>query len=160
FGIAGERTQNVLYRVTNGELEGVNPKVIVLMIGTNNLNYGVLDHEDAAADDISRGIKACVDVMRSKAPDAKIILMGITARNVLPTPARRGEPATMPVAPPDPVVFMPIINKINDRIVKLADGRSIWFLNINDKLADKDGRLYPGMTGDGLHLSDKGYQIW
>jgi lysophospholipase L1-like esterase len=55
---------------------------------------------------------------------------------------------------------MPTISRINKRLAKLADGRTVRFLNINDRLADKDGKLYEGMTDDGLHLTDKGYQVW
>ena len=56
--------------------------------------------------------------------------------------------------------LMPTINRINERIAKLADDKTIKYLNINDKLADKDGKLYDGMTDDGLHLIEKGYQVW
>jgi lysophospholipase L1-like esterase len=56
---------------------------------------------------------------------------------------------------------MPIINKINEQIAKLADGRQVRYININDKLADKEDRLLEGMANrDGLHLDVKGYQVW
>lgn len=144
FGAGGDRTQNVLYRIQNGELDGVNPKVIVLLIGTNNVGPDAVKGSDAAlVKDISNGIKACLKALRKKAPAAKILLIGITPRNTDGSTA-----------------LMPTINKINDRIATFADGRTIRFLNINDRLADKDGKLYDGMTDDGLHLTDKGYQAW
>jgi lysophospholipase L1-like esterase len=144
FGAGGDRTQNVLYRLENGELDGVNPKVIVLLIGTNNVGFvPVQGSDEALVEDVTRGIKACLDVMRKKASNAKILLMGITPRNT------NGSTA-----------LMPTINRINERIAKLADDKTIRFLNINDKLADKDGKLYEGMTNDGLHLIGKGYQVW
>lgn len=144
FGAGGDRTQNLLYRIENGELDGVHPKVIVLMIGTNNVGFvPVAGSDEALVEDVTRGIKACLDAMRRKAPGAKILLMGITPRNT------NGSTA-----------LMPTISKINERIARFADGKTIRFLNINDKLADKDGKLYDGMTDDGLHLTDKGYQVW
>lgn len=144
FGAGGDRTQNVLYRIQNGELDGVNPKVIVLLIGTNNVGPDpVTGSDEALVKDVANGIKACLKVLRKKAPRAKILLMGITPRNT------DGSTAVMPT-----------INKINSRIARFADGKTIRFLNINDRLADNDGRLYEGMTDDGLHLTDKGYQVW
>lgn len=144
FGAGGDRTQNVLYRVLNGELEGVNPKVIVLLIGTNNVGFTPPSGDDTAlVKDVANGIKACLKALRQKAPRAKILLVGITARNTDGSTA-----------------LMPTITRINQRIARFADGKRVRFLDINDKLADKDGKLYEGMTDDGLHLTDKGYQVW
>jgi lysophospholipase L1-like esterase len=144
FGAGGDRTQNALYRIENGELRGVNPKVIVLLIGTNNVGFAAVKGSDAAlVKEIARGIKACLKALRKEAPAAKILLMGITARNT------EGSTA-----------LMPTINKINRRIKDFANDRTIKFLDINSGLADKDGKLYDGMTDDGLHLTDKGYQVW
>jgi lysophospholipase L1-like esterase len=142
FGWGGDTTQNILWRLQNGELEGVNPKIIVLLSGTNNIgNKPPQANDDALAADIARGIKAILDTCRQKAPRATIVLMGITPRN-------------------DNMAAMPIINKINELIAKLADGKKIRYLNINDKLADKDGKLFEGMSRDGLHLDTNGYQVW
>jgi lysophospholipase L1-like esterase len=144
FGAGGDRTQNVLYRLENGELDGVNPKAVVLLIGTNNVGFNpVAGSDEALVEDVTRGIKACVEVIRKKAPEARILLIGITPRNT------NGSTA-----------LMPTVNRINQRIAKLADDKTIRFLNLNDKMADKDGKLYEGITEDGLHLSDKGYQVW
>jgi lysophospholipase L1-like esterase len=142
FAWGGDTIQNILWRLQNGELDGAHPKVIVLLAGTNNL--GSFPASDAKVADITKGIKALVDTMRAKAPKATIILMGILPRN-------DGF---------NPTAVMLSINKINDNIVKLADGKTVRYLNINDKLADKDGKLLPGMTVDRLHLSLKGYQVW
>ena len=144
FGAGGDRTQNVLYRVLNGELDGVNPKVIVLLIGTNNVGFAPPGGDDSAlVKDVAGGIKACLKALREKAPGAKILLVGITPRNTDGSTA-----------------LMPTINRINKRIAKFADGRKVRFLDINDRLADKDGKLYEGVTDDGLHLTNKGYQAW
>ena len=143
FGWGGDTTQNVLWRLENGELDGVNPKVVVLMIGTNNVGGVVPQHEDAAVKDVAQGIGAILSVVRRKAPTAKIVLMGITPRN------DGGSTAVMPT-----------IDKINARLAKLADGETVVYLNVNDRLADVDGKLLDGVTEDGLHLSNKGYQVW
>jgi lysophospholipase L1-like esterase len=143
FGWGGDTTQNILWRLENGELDNVNPKIIVLLAGTNNVgDESPQGAEDPRVADVTRGIKAVLKVCRRKAPRATIILMGITPRN-------------------DNIAVMPVIDEINERIAKFADGKKIRYLNINDKLADKDGRLYGGMANsDGLHLDVKGYQVW
>jgi lysophospholipase L1-like esterase/DNA-binding beta-propeller fold protein YncE len=143
FGWGGDTTQNILWRLHNGELDNVHPKIIVVLAGTNNV--GKLSPEgsqDPRVAEVTRGIKAILEVCRQKAPKATIVLMGILPRN-------------------DNLAVMPIINQINANIAKFADGKRVRYLNINDRLADKDGRLFEGMTnGDGLHLDVKGYQVW
>jgi cephalosporin-C deacetylase len=143
FGWGGDTTQNILWRLNNGELDNVNPKIIVLLAGTNNVTGAPLrGNDDAAAADIAKGIKSILDICRQKAPSATIVLMGITPRN-------------------DNMALMPVINKTNDNIAKFADGRQIRYLNINDRLADNSGKLFDGMVGrDGLHLAVKAYQVW
>ncbi|HEY8560116.1 MAG TPA: GDSL-type esterase/lipase family protein [Pyrinomonadaceae bacterium] len=143
FGWGGDTTQNILWRLENGELDGVDPKVIVLLAGTNNVGNKTPEGDsDARADDIAKGVKAILDLCRRKAPNATVLLMGIFPRN-------------------DNVAVMPLIDKINQRLAKYADGEKIRFLNVNKKMADKNGRLFPGVTErDGLHLDVKGYQIW
>ncbi len=144
FGWGGDSTQNVLWRLQNGELDCVNPKVVVLMIGTNNLgNLKSGDESGTQAESIARGIRAILDAVREKAPAAKIVLMGITPRNDVSGNS-----------------LLPAIEKINSQIAAFADGDSIIFLNINDKLADRKGKLFEGVAEDGLHLSVTGYQIW
>ena len=147
FGWGGDTTQNILWRLHNGELDNVNPKIIVLMAGTNNVGRSspqgsLTSQKDPRVAAITSGIKAILDLCRQKAPHAVIVLMGITPRN-------------------DNMQVMPIINQINDNIAKFANGKMIRYLNINHKLADKDGKLFAGMANaDGLHLDVKGYQVW
>jgi lysophospholipase L1-like esterase len=143
FGWGADRIEHMLWRIQNGELDGVNPKVIVIDAGTNNV--GQQPGGDDKIADITRGIRALVDVCRVKAPNATIILTGIFPRN-----DNGGNPTA---------VFAEI-NRINENIARIADGRTIRYVNINDKLADKDGKLFDGMTVDGLHPTLKGYQIW
>ena len=143
FGWGGDTTQNILWRLAHGELDGVHPKVIVLMAGTNNVGQaGPLKWNDATAADVARGVAAIVAVCRKKAPEARIVLMGVTPRN-------------------DDMGMMPVIGAINARLARLADGREVRFVDINDRLADAHGKLYEGMTNaDHLHLAVKGYQVW
>lgn len=141
FGWGADLTQNILWRLQNGELDDVNPKVIVLLAGTNNV--GTQPGDAAAIADISRGVRAIVDLCRQKAPDATIILTAIFPRN-------------------DNLAVMPTITRINEHLATFADGRKVLFLNINDRLADADGRIVEGVLNerDKLHPTLKGYQIW
>jgi lysophospholipase L1-like esterase len=141
FGWGADRVENILWRLENGELDGVNPKIIVLLAGINNV--GAWPGDEAKVEDITRGIKAVLDVCRQKAPGATIILTAIFPRN-------------------DNLAVVPTINRINDNLARLADGKKVRFLNVNDKLADKDGRLFDGMMNahDKLHPTLKGYQVW
>src|SRR4029453_11574204 len=143
FGWGADTIQNILWRLNNGELDGVNPRVMVLLAGTNNIGRTVPPDGDAAkVEDVTNGLKALVATMRAKAPNSTLILM-----------------ATFP--PNDNIAVMPTVNKINENISRFADGNKVLFLNINEKLADKEGRLFPGMMNpDGLHPALKGYQVW
>jgi lysophospholipase L1-like esterase len=142
FGWGGDNIQNILWRLQNGELDGVYPKVIVLLAGTNNLGRSA--PTDTAIAEITKGIKALLDTLREKAPGATIIVMGVLPRN----------------DGAQPTVLIPSISRINKNIATLSDGKTIRFLSINDKLADQEGKLFDGMTVDRLHLSVKGYQVW
>ena len=142
FGWGADTTQNILWRLQNGELDDVQPKVIVLLAGTNNIGKTPPVGDDAArVADVAGGIEAIVQLMRMKAPQAVIIVTAIFPRD-------------------DNVAAQPTIDRINARIAMLADGRSIRYLNINDKLTDASGRLLAGVMNDGLHPSLTGYQIW
>jgi lysophospholipase L1-like esterase len=140
FGWGADTTQNILWRLQNGELDDVHPKVIVLLAGTNNVGNTAIGGQDKVQD-ITRGLRAIVDVMRAKAPRATIIVTAIFPRN-------------------DNIAVMPIINAINGTLGTFADGKAIRYLNVNGRLADAGGRLYEGMTNDGLHPTVKGYQVW
>ncbi|MEO7411851.1 MAG: GDSL-type esterase/lipase family protein [Opitutaceae bacterium] len=139
FGWGADTTQNILWRLENGELDGVNPKVIVILAGTNNVGRQAGDEATIAA--ITRGLKAIVDRCREKAPRAVIVLTAIFPRN-------------------DSMAVLPTIKEINARIARFADGKTVRFLNVNDKLADAEGTLFEGMMGDRLHPTLKGYQVW
>jgi len=143
FGWGADSVQNILWRLLDGELDGVHPKVIVLLAGTNDIGYRLPPEGDGAkVNQITKGIEAILKVMREKAPEATIILTGIFPRN-------------------DNMAALPTIRKINRNFSELADGNKIRYLNINDKLADADGVLFEGMMDpDKLHPALKGYQVW
>jgi lysophospholipase L1-like esterase len=137
FGWGADKIQNILWRLHNGELDGVNPEIIVLLAGTNDVS------DDAKVADVTHGLETVLRVMRGKAPDATIVVTGIFPRN-------------------DDMAFMPIIDRVNDNLKKLADGGKVRYLSINDKLADSNGVLFEGMMNaqDKLHPTLQGYQVW
>jgi lysophospholipase L1-like esterase len=143
FGWGADRVQNILWRLENGELDGVNPKVIVLLAGTNNIGSRIPEGQnDAVVADVTRGIQAVLRVMQSKAPNATIILTAIFPRN-------------------DNMAVVPVIDRINQNLAGMADGTKVRFLNVNDKLADSQGKLYAGMmNADHLHPAVPGYEAW
>lgn len=137
FGIGGDRTQHVLWRIENGELEGIKPKVVVLMIGTNNLSA---DKPDRIAD----GIEKIVATIREKLPESKVLLLGIFPRGAQPDDPNRAR-----------------IKTINEQIAKLDDGgKTVRYLDIGEKFLEPDGTITKQTMPDFLHLSRHGYQTW
>jgi lysophospholipase L1-like esterase len=142
FGWGADTLQNILWRLENGELDRVHPEVVVLLAGTNNVgNILQPGGEDEETEDILKSFKSVLEAIRAKAPEAVIIVTGIFPRN-------------------DNMAVVPLIYRINQELSKLADGNKILFLDINDQLADKNGKLFDGMTRDQIHPTLKGYQIW
>jgi lysophospholipase L1-like esterase len=137
FGIRSDQTGHVLWRLTEGkELGGIQPKVVVLLIGTNNM-------ADHTARQIADGITAIVGELNAQRPQARVLLLGIFPR---------GEKATDP--------FRAKIKDVNQRIAKLDDGKQVRYLDIGDKFLDKDGTISKDIMPDFLHLSKKGYELW
>jgi lysophospholipase L1-like esterase len=137
FGIGGDRTQHVLWRLRAGkELEGIHPKVVVLMIGTNNTGSN-------SPEDIAAGVTAIVQELSTQRPDAKLLLLGVFPRSPKTGDKIRDK-----------------IKDINERIAKLDDGKLVRYLDIGDKFLEKDGSLTKEIMPDYLHLSPKGYTIW
>ena len=137
FGIGGDRTQHVLWRILNGELEVIKPKAVVLMIGTNNSSSD-------SAEGIAKGVTVIVETIRAKQPQAKILLLAVFPR---------GEKAS-----PNP--GRDKLKVVNSIIAKLDDGKNVFFLDIGDKFLQPDGSLTKEIMPDFLHLSAAGYQIW
>ena len=136
FGIGGDRTQHVLWRITNGELDGIQPKAIVLMIGTNNSGGD-------SAEGIASGIKAIVKTIREKQPQANLLLLAVFPRGETPSFPQREK-----------------LTQVNAMIAKLDDGKHIHYLDIGPKFLKPDGTLTRDIMPDLLHLSPAGYQIW
>jgi lysophospholipase L1-like esterase len=144
FGWGADRVENILWRLENGEIDGIGPKAIVLLAGTNNVGNKVpATGAESVVEDVTNGLQAVVRVMQSKAPDAVIVLIGIFPRN-------------------DNMDVIPEIDGINANLAHLADGRRIRYLNINRQLADGAGKLREGMmnANDQLHPTVQGYQLW
>jgi lysophospholipase L1-like esterase len=140
FGWGADRIENILWRLQNGELEGVNPKVIIALAGINNV--GTEPDGAEKIESITQGLRALLDVCQAKASNVTVIMTAIFPRN-------------------DNMAVIPTINQINRNIARMADGKKVRYLDINDKLADKDGRLFPGMVNsDQLHPTLKAYQVW
>jgi lysophospholipase L1-like esterase len=141
FGWGADRIENILWRLENGELDGINPKVIVCLAGTNNV--GARPGDAAKIDNITRGLAALIDTFTRKAPNATIIMTAIFPRN-------------------DNMAVVPEINAINRNLAAMADGRRVRYLDVNDKLAGPDGVLFDGMMNarDKLHPTLQGYQVW
>jgi beta-glucosidase len=137
FGISGDRTEHVIWRIDNGELDGLHPKVTVLMIGTNN-------SKNNSPKQIAGGVRVILDKIQEKCPDTKILLLGVFPRNrTNDTPAQIEAPA-----------------RINAIIKKFAHDDKIVYLNINDKFLGPDGKVPAEIMPDFLHPNEHGYQIW
>ena len=137
LGIGGDRTQHVLWRFENGNLEGLNPKAAVVMIGTNNSN-----REDNTPAQIVDGVTAIVRKLRSDLPDMKVLLVAIFPRSENYT-AQRGKLAM-----------------INQVLRKLADNQSVFWVDLGSRFLNSDGTIPGDLMPDYLHLSEKGYEIW
>lgn len=135
FGIAGDTTQGVLYRLQHGEGQGFSPKAVMLMIGTNNTGRNT-------AAEIAEGIGAIVLELQKDFPKAKILLLGIFPRSTANDPVRT------------------TIAEINDIISRLNDGDRIHYLDIGAKFLDSAGNIPKDVMSDALHPTTKGYEIW
>jgi lysophospholipase L1-like esterase len=143
FGWGADRIENILWRLENGELDGVHPKIVVLLAGTNNIGNRIpTEGADVLVSNVTKGLAAVLRTIQEKAPEATIILTAIFPRN-------------------DNMAVMPEIDGINSNLAKMADGTRVRFLNVNDKLADSTGKLHEGMMNpDKLHPALPGYQMW
>jgi lysophospholipase L1-like esterase len=149
FGIGGDQTQHVIWRIENGELDGIHPKVVVLMLGTNN-SLAHTGEEIAAAD------KKIVEMIRAKIPEAKVLLLAIFPRD-----ARRNPDGLITEAAiANAAKCVAAIDRANALLAKLDDGVNVRFLNINDKFLGRDGRIPWTIMPDQLHPTAAGYQLW
>ena len=137
MGFSGDRTQHVLWRLDHGHLEGITPKLAVLMIGTNNSNG-----DDNSAEEIADGIIVICKRIRTKCAKTKILILAIFPRG--PEPSAQREKNT----------------KASLLASKIADGKTIHYLDINGKFLTEDGFLSKKIMPDYLHPNEAGYKIW
>lgn len=143
LGFGWDRTQNVLWRLDNGELDGLHPRAVILHIGTNNLG-ATANARLNTPEEIVSGIRQIIILIRSKTPEAKIILMAVFPR---------GQNANDP--------FRLQINEINKQLAaEFGNTRGITLLDLGPNFAQPDGTISSDIMFDFLHLTDKGYQIW
>ncbi len=151
FGIGGDQTQHVIWRIENGELEGIAPKVTVLMLGTNNT--GATGHTAA---EIVAADKKIVELIRAKIPGTKVIVLA-----VFPRGARKDKDGKIPDANiTDAARRTEIINTVNRELAKLDDGVNVRFLDINAVFVGQDGKIPFSIMPDQLHPNASGYQLW
>ena len=141
LGISGDKTEHVLWRLENGELDGLKDgtKLVVMMIGTNNLG----NPPKATPEDTAEGVKCLVKSIRQKLPESKLLLLGVFPRGKEPTDPYRAQ-----------------IKAINDTIAKLDDGKQVKYLDLSDTFLDDDGVLPAAVMPDQLHPNAKGYEMW
>jgi len=138
LGFSGDRTEHALWRIDNGEFDGTHPKVIVILLGTNNIG-----HKSSNPEQTAEGMKAIIARLAQKTPEAKILLLG-----VLPRGAKPDEPLRQQAA------------EITKLYAGLADGKKVVFLDFNNKFLEADGTMSKDIMPDFLHPNAKGYQIW
>jgi len=136
LGISGDRTQHVLWRLDNGNINGISPKLAVVMIGTNNSG-------DNSPEEIADGITAIVHKLRAKLPNTKVLILGIFPRGADPSDARRK-----------------VNEKTNEIVKKLADNKTVFYQDLSEAFLEDDGTLSRMIMPDLLHLSKQGYTIW
>ena len=136
LGIGGDRTQHVLWRLDHGNIEGISPKLAVVMIGMNNARAN-------KPEQIADGIKAIVHKLRTQLPQTKVLLLAIFPRG-----ADEQDPLRQ------------VNQKTNAIVAKLDDGQMVHYLDIGPAFLADDGTLSKEIMPDLLHLSPKGYQIW
>jgi lysophospholipase L1-like esterase len=150
FGISGDRTEHVLWRLDHGNFDGLKPKAIVLMIGTNNTGHQGRPQKEidnavykCTAEQTAEGIKAILAKLQQKCPSAKILVLGIFPRGADKNDKFRQQ------------------NEATNAIIKgFADDKKVFFLDVGDKFLEADGTLPKAIMPDLLHPNEKGYQIW
>jgi len=136
MGISGDKTENILWRLRNGSLDQVTPKVAVVLAGTNNI------HRDSP-EQIAQGVEAIVNEILTSCPSCRVLLMGVFPRGYQPNAPERSK-----------------IIEVNRRISQMADNPRVRFLDIGAQLLDENGVLTRELSPDALHPLAKGYEIW
>jgi lysophospholipase L1-like esterase len=137
LGVGGDRTQHVLWRFQQGQLDGIKARVAVVMIGTNNSN-----EDDNTEADILEGVTAIVNQIRARQPETKVLLLGIFPRGKTFS-AQRGK-----------------ILEVNEALARLDDGKHIFYLDFGSQFIENDGSISSSIMRDALHPNEAGYRIW
>lgn len=150
FGIGGDRTEHVLWRLQNGNFDGLKPKLIVLMIGTNNTGHQgrpAAEHGGvvytSSAEQTAEGVKAILDTLAKKLPETKVLLLGIFPRGATKEDKMRQQNIAT-----------------NNIISGYADNKRVYYMDISSTFLQPDGTLPKEIMPDLLHLSPKGYEMW
>jgi lysophospholipase L1-like esterase len=150
FGIGGDRTEHVLWRLENGNFDGLKPKLVVLMIGTNNTGHQGRPQKELAgaiyncnAQNTADGVRAILDKLHAKLPDTQVLLLGIFPRGKDSADALRQQN-----------------EQTNALIAKYADGKKVHYMDIGQTFLQSDGTLSKEIMPDLLHLAPKGYEMW
>jgi lysophospholipase L1-like esterase len=138
LGFSGDRTEHVLWRLEHGEVDGLSPKAVVVMIGTNNTG-----HRNDKPEDIAAGVKRICESLHAKLPQAKILLLAIFPRSAGAQDAPRVNN-----------------DRANELLAKLADGKAVFFANLNKAFLAEDGTLSRQIMPDLLHPDARGYDLW
>jgi lysophospholipase L1-like esterase len=138
FGVEGECTEHLLWRIEHGELEGISPKVVVVLIGTNNVFY----FADEKPEWTARGVEKIIAEIRKRLPASKVLLFGILPRDEKESRLRR------------------TITDINGKLQHLDDGVQVRFVDIGAQFLDANGNIPADIMPDKVHPSAKGYAIW
>lgn len=135
LGISGDRTEHVLYRLAHGNLEGIDPKLAVVMIGTNNSKAN-------SSEEIAEGITAIVKMLGEKLPRTKVLLLGVFPRSEHPDALRDK------------------LARVNRIIARLADDKEVYFLDVGIHFLEADKTISKEIMPDFLHLTPRGYDLW
>ena len=150
FGIGGDRTEHVIWRLQNGNFDGIKPKLVVLMIGTNNTGHQgrpAAEHGGSvyasSAEQTAEGVKMILDILGKKLPETKVLLLGIFPRGATKDDAMRKQNVAT-----------------NNLISGFADGKRVFYMDIGNTFLQPDGVLSKNIMPDLLHLNAQGYQMW
>ena len=138
IGFSGDRTEQVIWRLQHGEVEGISPKLAVMMIGTNNTG-----HRQDPAEETAAGVKAILDELKARLPKTKVLLLAIFPRGATPDDPLRKLNA-----------------EINEKLAKMDDGERVFYLDINSTFLERDGTLPRTVMPDLLHPNAEGYSMW
>ena len=138
IGFSGDRTENVLWRLNNGAIDGIAPKVTVIMIGTNNAG-----HRQDSPSDIAAGVSEIIKTLRAKLPETKIVVLAIFPRGADKEDGLRK-----------------LTDGANEKLKDFANDKDVFFVDINSSFLDADGKLPKEVMPDLLHPNEEGYRRW